>query len=122
MEDSIEMILQDHAKVLTTKAHPVVSACTGALLTGLYGVWSLFALPGFRKVPWKLKVLEISFSVFLACLLCLIPMPKRNITCTLMIICLFWSQVLHAIINMGKEENGKAVSYADRELHRSDLI
>ncbi|XP_074525659.1 adenine nucleotide translocase lysine N-methyltransferase [Halichoeres trimaculatus] len=57
MEDSIEMILQDHAKVfVTTKAHPVVSLCTGALLTGLYGVWSLFALPGFRKVPWQLKV------------------------------------------------------------------
>ncbi|XP_034547276.1 adenine nucleotide translocase lysine N-methyltransferase isoform X2 [Notolabrus celidotus] len=57
MEDSIEVILQDHAKVfLTTSSHPMVSACTGAVLTGLYGVWSLFVLPGFRKVPWKLKV------------------------------------------------------------------
>ncbi|XP_047449133.1 ATP synthase subunit C lysine N-methyltransferase [Mugil cephalus] len=57
MEDSIEVILQDHSKVFpTSRPHPVVSACTGALLTGLYGVWSLFAVPGFRRVPWRLKV------------------------------------------------------------------
>lgn len=62
MEDSIEVILQDHDRVFSPQTpHPVVSACLGALLTGLYGVWSLFALPGFRKIPWKLKVTEISF-------------------------------------------------------------
>ncbi|XP_071339307.1 ATP synthase subunit C lysine N-methyltransferase isoform X1 [Trachinotus anak] len=57
MEDSIEVILQDHSRVLPTdRPHPVLSACTGALLTGLYGVWSVFVMPGFRKVPWSLKV------------------------------------------------------------------
>lgn len=59
MEDSIEVILQDRP---TSRPHPVLSACTGALLTGMYGVWSLFVLPGFRKIPWKLKVREISFT------------------------------------------------------------
>ncbi|XP_044230076.1 ATP synthase subunit C lysine N-methyltransferase isoform X2 [Thunnus albacares] len=57
MEDSIEMVLQEYGRVLpTTRPHPVLSACTGVLLTGLYGVWSLFAMPGFRKVPLNLKV------------------------------------------------------------------
>nr|XP_033474317.1 adenine nucleotide translocase lysine N-methyltransferase isoform X2 [Epinephelus lanceolatus] len=57
MEDSIEVILQDYGKVLpTTKPHPVLSACVGSLLTGLYGLWSLFSLPGFRKIPMNLKV------------------------------------------------------------------
>uniref|UniRef100_A0A3Q1G150 Si:dkey-190g11.3 n=1 Tax=Acanthochromis polyacanthus TaxID=80966 RepID=A0A3Q1G150_9TELE len=57
MEDTIEVILQDHGRVLpTSRPHPILSACTGALLTGLYGVWCLFVIPGFRKVPWKLKV------------------------------------------------------------------
>ncbi|KAM9810241.1 LOW QUALITY PROTEIN: adenine nucleotide translocase lysine N-methyltransferase-like [Neosynchiropus ocellatus] len=57
MEDSIEVILQDPGKVLPTSVpHPVFSACTGVLLTGIYGVWTLFAVPGFRKVPWRLKV------------------------------------------------------------------
>uniref|UniRef100_A0A3Q3ATT2 Si:dkey-190g11.3 n=2 Tax=Kryptolebias marmoratus TaxID=37003 RepID=A0A3Q3ATT2_KRYMA len=57
MEDSIDLILQDHSEVFpTNRPHPVVSACIGALLTGLYGVWSMFALPGFHKIPWSLKV------------------------------------------------------------------
>lgn len=57
MEDSIELIVQDYFGILpTSKPHPIVSACTGALLTGLYGLWSVFALPGFRKIPWSLKV------------------------------------------------------------------
>uniref|UniRef100_A0A3Q0QYY1 Si:dkey-190g11.3 n=1 Tax=Amphilophus citrinellus TaxID=61819 RepID=A0A3Q0QYY1_AMPCI len=57
MEDSIEVILQDHDRVLSTnRPHPIFSACTGALLTGLYGLWSLFTIPGFRKIPWKLTV------------------------------------------------------------------
>ncbi|XP_029019196.1 adenine nucleotide translocase lysine N-methyltransferase isoform X2 [Betta splendens] len=55
MEDSIEVILQDQV-LPSSRPHPVFSACTGALLAGLYGVWSLFVLPGFRKIPWKLKV------------------------------------------------------------------
>ncbi|XP_070761156.1 adenine nucleotide translocase lysine N-methyltransferase [Enoplosus armatus] len=57
MEDSIEVILQDHSRVPSTnRHHPVVSACLGALFTGLYGVWSLFVMPGFRKIPWNLRV------------------------------------------------------------------
>ncbi|RVE68090.1 hypothetical protein OJAV_G00088340 [Oryzias javanicus] len=57
MEDSIDLILQDHSSIFpTNRPHPIVSACTGALLTGLYGVWSIFTMPGFRKIPWKLKV------------------------------------------------------------------
>ncbi|XP_054467419.1 adenine nucleotide translocase lysine N-methyltransferase [Anoplopoma fimbria] len=57
MEDSIEVILQDYSRVCpTNRPHLVLTACTGALLTGLYGVWSLFALPGFRRIPWNLKV------------------------------------------------------------------
>lgn len=66
MEDSIEVILQDQDNIFTTsRPQPVLSACTGALLTGLYGVWSLFVMPGFRKIPWNLKVLEMcSFCLF----------------------------------------------------------
>ncbi|KAM9743990.1 adenine nucleotide translocase lysine N-methyltransferase isoform 2-T2 [Menidia menidia] len=57
MEDSIEVILQDQGGVFpTSRPHPIVSACTGALLTGFYAVWSLFSMPGFRKIPMKLKV------------------------------------------------------------------
>ncbi|XP_035021774.1 ATP synthase subunit C lysine N-methyltransferase isoform X2 [Hippoglossus stenolepis] len=54
MEDSIEVILQEHSSVLPTSI--VLTACTGALLTGLYGVWNLFSLPGFRQIPRRLKV------------------------------------------------------------------
>ncbi|CAI5650041.1 unnamed protein product [Oreochromis niloticus] len=57
MEDSIEVILQNYSGVFpTNKPHPIFSACTGALLSSLYGLWSLFTLPGFRKIPWRLKV------------------------------------------------------------------
>ncbi|XP_040011742.1 adenine nucleotide translocase lysine N-methyltransferase isoform X2 [Xiphias gladius] len=57
MEDSIDVILQDRGRVLpTNRPHPVLSVCAGALLTGLYGVWCLFSKPGFRKIPWSLKV------------------------------------------------------------------
>ncbi|XP_019733570.1 protein FAM173A [Hippocampus comes] len=57
MEDSIEVILQDFEKVLPLSSpHPLLSACTGALFAGLYGVWSLFTMPGFRKIPSNLKV------------------------------------------------------------------
>ncbi|XP_061673741.1 adenine nucleotide translocase lysine N-methyltransferase isoform X2 [Syngnathoides biaculeatus] len=57
MEDSIDVILQDCDTLLPASGpHPVLSACTGALFTGLYGLWSLFAMPAFRKVPLNLKV------------------------------------------------------------------
>lgn len=57
MEDCIEMILQDRVTVSSTStAHPVVSAGLGGLVAGLYGVWSLFVMPGFRQIPWRLKV------------------------------------------------------------------
>ncbi|XP_071750901.1 ATP synthase subunit C lysine N-methyltransferase [Centroberyx gerrardi] len=57
MEDSIEVILQDQGKVFPhSRDHPVLTASTGALLTGLYGLWSLFAMPGFRRIPGSLKV------------------------------------------------------------------
>ncbi|KAM4577730.1 adenine nucleotide translocase lysine N-methyltransferase isoform 1-T5 [Fundulus diaphanus] len=56
MEDSIELILQDFSGVFpTSRPHPMVSACTGAVLTGMYGLWSIFTMPGFRKIPWGLK-------------------------------------------------------------------
>lgn len=65
MEDPIDVILQDHGGVLSPhEPHPVVSACLGALVTGVYGVWSLFALPGFRTIPFKLKVLGVSCFFF----------------------------------------------------------
>ncbi|KAK1893371.1 ATP synthase subunit C lysine N-methyltransferase [Dissostichus eleginoides] len=57
MEDSIDMILQDPGRVCSTsRPHPVLSACTGALLTGLYGVWRMFCMPGSRKIPLNLLV------------------------------------------------------------------
>ncbi|XP_029915131.1 protein N-lysine methyltransferase FAM173A isoform X2 [Myripristis murdjan] len=57
MEDSIEVILQDQSRHHHhNRDHPVLTASTGALLTGLYGIWSLFAMPGFRKIPCSLKV------------------------------------------------------------------
>ncbi|XP_061756878.1 ATP synthase subunit C lysine N-methyltransferase isoform X3 [Nerophis ophidion] len=65
MEDSIEVILQDYGNVFpTSRPHLVLSACTGTLLTGLYGVWSLFTMPGFRKVPSGLKVFAASSAGF----------------------------------------------------------
>lgn len=58
MEDSIDVILQDHGGVLSShRPHPVVSACIGALFTGAYGLWSVFALPGLGTIPLKLKVI-----------------------------------------------------------------
>ncbi|KAM4616473.1 ATP synthase subunit C lysine N-methyltransferase isoform 2-T2 [Polymixia lowei] len=57
MEDSVEVILQDSDLALPhSRGHYILTASTGALLTGLYGVWSLFAMPGFRKVPRALRV------------------------------------------------------------------
>lgn len=65
MEDPIEVTVQDYGRVRpTSRPSPILLACLGTLLTGLYGVWSLFALPGFRKIPLNLKVLEISLLCF----------------------------------------------------------
>lgn len=58
MEDSTEFILQDQGSriVHSSKDNPILTVATGALLAGLYGMWTMFALPGFRKVPRRLKV------------------------------------------------------------------
>ncbi|XP_066500176.1 adenine nucleotide translocase lysine N-methyltransferase isoform X2 [Hoplias malabaricus] len=58
MEDSIEVILQDKQSKCShhTEEKPIFTAASGALLMGAYGLWSIFALPGFRKVPINLKV------------------------------------------------------------------
>lgn len=55
MEDSVDVILQDEN---LHRAHekPVVMAASGAMLIASYGLWTVFALPGFRKVPTNLKV------------------------------------------------------------------
>ncbi|CAB1319904.1 unnamed protein product [Coregonus sp. 'balchen'] len=54
MEDSMEFILQDQGSRMVhgSKDNPIQTASTGALLAGLYGIWTMFALPGFRKVPY----------------------------------------------------------------------
>ncbi|XP_062399324.1 adenine nucleotide translocase lysine N-methyltransferase isoform X4 [Sardina pilchardus] len=57
MDDHIDVILQDRRiRNQQQLDNPVFTACTGALLLGAYRLWTLFALPGFRKVPRSLKV------------------------------------------------------------------
>ncbi|XP_067270192.1 ATP synthase subunit C lysine N-methyltransferase isoform X2 [Pseudorasbora parva] len=57
MEDTVEVMLlhksytQEHSQEKS-----LVPAASAAVLTGFYGLWTLFALPGFRKVPMCLKV------------------------------------------------------------------
>lgn len=55
MEDSVDVILQDRTM---HHAHekPVIMAASGAALVASYGLWTVFALPGLRKVPTNLKV------------------------------------------------------------------
>ncbi|XP_063051074.1 adenine nucleotide translocase lysine N-methyltransferase isoform X2 [Engraulis encrasicolus] len=53
MDDDIDVLLQERRLGLD---HPTFTACTGALLLGIYRLWTVFALPGFRKVPINLKV------------------------------------------------------------------
>ncbi|XP_007229177.3 ATP synthase subunit C lysine N-methyltransferase isoform X3 [Astyanax mexicanus] len=62
MEDSVEVILQDKRSWVSHRSQdrPVITAASGALLMGCYGLWSVFALPGFRRVPVHLKVLTAS--------------------------------------------------------------
>lgn len=58
MDDDIDVILQDRRIRLHQQRldKPIFTACTGALLLGVYRLWTVFALPGFRKVPISLKV------------------------------------------------------------------
>ncbi|XP_036383258.1 ATP synthase subunit C lysine N-methyltransferase-like isoform X1 [Megalops cyprinoides] len=58
MDDSIEVFLQDRSVRFLHRHQdkPVLTASTGALLAGFYGLWTMFALPGSRKVPIRLKV------------------------------------------------------------------
>ncbi|XP_060786886.1 ATP synthase subunit C lysine N-methyltransferase isoform X2 [Neoarius graeffei] len=59
MEDSVDVILQD--KMLhRTRERPIVMIASGAMLMASYGLWTVFALPGFRKVPTCLKVFAAS--------------------------------------------------------------
>ncbi|XP_068107326.1 adenine nucleotide translocase lysine N-methyltransferase-like [Hyperolius riggenbachi] len=58
MEDNIETILFNKStKYLfsdgTNSRMPWIAA---GVTSGVYAVWSMFVLPGFRKIPWKLKV------------------------------------------------------------------
>lgn len=62
MEDAIEVILQEHSGAPpSSKPHPVLSASLAALLTGVYGVWTVFTMPGSR-IPWRLKVPAVFFE------------------------------------------------------------
>ncbi|XP_031426457.1 adenine nucleotide translocase lysine N-methyltransferase isoform X2 [Clupea harengus] len=55
--DDIDVILQDkRLRLLQQPLSPIFTASTGALLLGVYRLWTVFALPGFRKVPVNLKV------------------------------------------------------------------
>ncbi|KAL4630164.1 protein FAM173B-like isoform X1 [Arapaima gigas] len=58
MEDSIETLLQDRDLdyLPPCKCNTVLTLGTGALLMASYGLWTMFALPGFGKVPIRLKV------------------------------------------------------------------
>ncbi|KAJ8005714.1 hypothetical protein DPEC_G00120780 [Dallia pectoralis] len=58
MEDSTEFILQNQGSMMVygSKDSPILTASTAALLAGLYGMWTMFSLPGFNKVPRRLKV------------------------------------------------------------------
>lgn len=58
MEDAVEMILQDKRfkSSCQSQINPAVTVASGTLLMSFYGLWTVFALPGFRKVPVRLKV------------------------------------------------------------------
>ncbi|KAL6459148.1 hypothetical protein MHYP_G00326200 [Metynnis hypsauchen] len=62
MEDDVEVILQDNRSKFSHHSpdKPILTAASGALLMSFYGLWSIFALPGFRKVPINLKVFAAS--------------------------------------------------------------
>lgn len=60
MEDGIEMLLLDEPTrfLLSHEPNPRLNMLIGGTLTSVYGLWAMFVLPGFRKVPFKLKVLR----------------------------------------------------------------
>ncbi|KAI4899513.1 hypothetical protein NFI96_011510 [Prochilodus magdalenae] len=66
MEDSVEVILQDSRSRFSDHSHdkPIFTAASGALLMSFYGLWSIFALPGFRKVPINLKYSIVDKACF----------------------------------------------------------
>ncbi|XP_030048137.1 ATP synthase subunit C lysine N-methyltransferase isoform X2 [Microcaecilia unicolor] len=57
MEDAIDMILLHKTKFAyqDCSSHRLTWIVTG-IVAGVYGLWALFIIPGFRTVPWKLKV------------------------------------------------------------------
>nr|XP_033786724.1 ATP synthase subunit C lysine N-methyltransferase-like [Geotrypetes seraphini]XP_033786734.1 ATP synthase subunit C lysine N-methyltransferase-like [Geotrypetes seraphini]XP_033786743.1 ATP synthase subunit C lysine N-methyltransferase-like [Geotrypetes seraphini] len=58
MEDTIDMILlhkPTECSYQVSNSHRLTWIVTG-IASGVYGLWALFVLPGFRTVPWKLKV------------------------------------------------------------------
>lgn len=68
MEDSVEVILLHKSCKLShhTQEKFLFSAASGSLLMGVYGLWTYFALPGFRKVPICLKVLDVIYHIMAA--------------------------------------------------------
>ncbi|XP_041915733.1 adenine nucleotide translocase lysine N-methyltransferase-like [Alosa sapidissima] len=54
MEDNIEVLLQDHTPRFRNSSH--LTLAIGTVFTGVYGIWAMFVLPGFRRVPIRLKV------------------------------------------------------------------
>lgn len=59
MEDSVDANIQEDCSSRSPQnreGSPILTALSGALLTALYGVWTLFSLPGSRKIPICLKV------------------------------------------------------------------
>ncbi|XP_075445647.1 adenine nucleotide translocase lysine N-methyltransferase-like isoform X1 [Ascaphus truei] len=58
MEDNIDMILYNKTTklILSDETNSRLPWLASGLLASVYGMWAMFVLPGFRKVPWKLKV------------------------------------------------------------------
>lgn len=54
MEDNIEVLLQNHTPGYKNSRH--LTMAIGAVFTGVYGMWAMFCLPGFLRVPLRLKV------------------------------------------------------------------
>ncbi|KAM5191793.1 adenine nucleotide translocase lysine N-methyltransferase-like [Mantella aurantiaca] len=55
MEDNIDIILFNKF-VFSDQYNSKLPWITVSMTAGVYAVWTMFVLPGFRKVPWKLKV------------------------------------------------------------------
>lgn len=64
MDDDIDVLLQDRRLRSPQQKvdNPMFTAYMGTLLAGVYGLWTLFALPGFRRVPVSLKVASFLFA------------------------------------------------------------